>query len=160
MKKTYIVAKSNYEGEITVIDYEKIDGFKITPKNKIDYPGIKVNSMIIIKPSFIEKVLKKKVKRKLDYYLDYIVTLVGNSTDYDEDDDEGLREALNDLTRYKEIVEYKYRKYLDDKYINLLLKKIALLEREIKAKIVYQKVKQEKTYLEDTYEEEIIHRRR
>ena len=158
MKKTYIVTKSNHEGEITVIDYEKIDGFKITPKNKIDYPGIKVNSMMIIKPSFIEKVLKKKVKRKLDYYLDYIVSLVDDSNDDDSDD--SLREALNDLTRYKDMVEYKYRKYLDDKYINLLLKKISLLEREIRAKIVYQKVKEDDLYLEDTLEEEIIHRRR
>ena len=38
----------------------------------------------------------------------------------------------------------KYRKYLDDRYINVLLKKIAVLERELKAKTVLQKIKQEK----------------
>ena len=44
---------------------EKINGYKIKPKNSFDYKNIKVNSMIIIKPSFIEKILKKKIKRKL-----------------------------------------------------------------------------------------------
>ena len=69
MDKRYVIAKSNSNGEVTFIDYSKIDGFKITPKNRIEYPGIEVNSMLIIKPSFIEKVLKKKIQRKLNIYL-------------------------------------------------------------------------------------------
>ena len=90
----------------------------------------------------IEKLLKKKVKRKLDFYLQYIISLMDN----DEDDGTGLKEALNDLERYKSIVEYKYRKYLDQKYINLLLKKIDILEHELKMKIIYMQ--------EDVYEME------
>lgn len=138
--KHYVVAKRNNNGEITFIDYSKIDGFKVMPKNKIEYPGIEVNSMILIKPIFIEKILKKKIKKKLNIYLNYIIASA------EEDDDDAYREALNNITRYREIVEYKYRKYLDDKYINLLLKKISLLEREIKSKIIYKELnKEEKT---------------
>lgn len=148
-KKSYMIAKSNYEGELIFVNYEKLDGFKVTPKNKISYPGIKVNSLIIVKPSFIEKILKKKVKRKLEYYLQYIISII----DDESQDDTGLRSALNDLSRYREVVEYKYRKFLDDKYINLLLKKISLLEREIKSKLIYKKIKIEKTYEEPVMEE-------
>lgn len=148
--KHYTIAKTNYNKELVVINYDKLDGFKVKPKGGINYPGVKVNSLIIVKPSFIEKVLKKKVRIKLDYYLKYLISIV------DEDDSTDARKALNDLTRYKEIVEYKYRKYLDDRYINVLLKKIAVLERELKAKAVYQKVRQEKIFDEEmVYEEKI-----
>ena len=48
-----------------------------------------------------------------------------------------LREALNDLSRYRNIVEYKYNKYLDEKYKEQLIAKIDILEGEIKKKIIY-----------------------
>lgn len=130
MTKNYVVAKKNNKGEITFVDYN-VEGFKITPKNNIEYP-IEVNSMMIIKPSFIEKILKKKIKRKLNLYLNYIIEESG--------DDDSCREALNNINRYKDIVEYKYRKYLDDKYINLLLKKINLLEKKIKSNLIYKEL--------------------
>lgn len=132
MKNNYTIAKKNNNGEITFINYSKINGFKISPKNKIDYSGIEVNSMLIVKPSLIEKVLKRKNKIKLNKYLDYITE--------ESEDDGSLREALNNISRYKDIIEYKYRKYLDDKYINLLNKKVDLLERKIKTKLIYKEM--------------------
>ena len=143
MKKRYMIAKGTYNGNITFIDYDKIDGLKISPKNKIEYPGIKVNSMIIIKPSFIEKILKRKIKIKLDYYLSYIISLISS----DDDDDTAFRQALNSLTRFKDVIEYKYRKYLDDKYINILLKKLDLLEKEVKSKLIYKQLEENKNIL-------------
>lgn len=148
-KKHYIVAKSN-SGEFTFIDYSKIDGFKVSPKNEIVSPGIEVNSMMIIKPIFIEKVLKRKIRRKLEFYLNYIIDEV------EDDDDQSYREALDNIERYRSIVEYKYRKYLDDKFINLLLKKINLLEKQIKNKMIYKVMNKDKEIKEETIE----HKRR
>ncbi len=128
--KNYMIAKSNYKGEIIFINYEKLVGYKIIPKN-IETPGISVKSLIIVKPSFIEKVLKRKLKRKLEYYLKYL-------TEINDDDSTDFREALNDIERFKETIKYKYQKYLDDKYINLLLKKITIIQKEMKEKIIYK----------------------
>ena len=54
---------------------------------------------------------------------------------------------MNDLSRYRDVIEYKYQKYLDEKYIALLLQKIAILEYELKQKFVsmmnYQEVEKE-----------------
>jgi hypothetical protein len=134
MNKNYVVAKTSNNGEITFVNYNKLDGFKVIPKNKIEYPGIEVNEMLIVKTSFIEKMLKRKNKIKLNYYLNYII-------EQSEDDGNGdLREALDNIERYKEIIEYKYRKYLDDRYINLLNKKVDLLERKIKTKLIYKEM--------------------
>ena len=142
--KHYIVQKVEKKADKITFSHKQMDGFKVTPHNHLHYPGISVNSMLIVKPSLIEKLLKKKNQRKLDYYLQYIISLLDSN---DGNDDSTFRTALNDLTRYREIVEYKYRKYLDDKYINLLLKKIDLLEHEIKSKMVYkEQLKSYQTY--------------
>lgn len=156
--KGYTVIKMNQQGEITLETLEKINGYQVKPKNQCNYKNIKVNSMVIIKPSFIEKVLKKKIKRKLEYYLNYIMNLAD-----DDSDDDNCRLALDELERYKETVEYKYRKFLDDKFINLLQKKITLIEHEIKMKLqtVVKQDKRRTTALEK--EEELVeerHRRR
>ena len=139
----YSIVK-NYYGDKICIDYKLLKGFEFKPKNNIKYKGIKVDSLTIIKKSFVEKLLKKKVKRKLDFYLNYIIN------NMDEDDSEtagGLNEILNDIARYKAIIEYKYRKFLEEEYINLLLKKINVIEHELKLKLLY---KQEMMYeLED-----------
>ena len=120
-------------------------GYKINPKNNYSYDGIKVNEMIIIKPSLIEKIIKRKVKNKLDYYLKLIIdNLDGN----DSDDD--TRIALDDLQRYKKIINDKYSIYLDEKYMALLNKKINVFERELKNNLLYQNlVDDEKTVDED-----------
>lgn len=128
--KNYMLAKSNPKGEIVFVNYEKIDGYRISPKN-IKSPGITVKSLIIVKPSFISKVLKRKLQRKLECYLKYLMEVT------DDDDSTNYREVLDDTEKFKEIIRYKYQKYLDDKYINLLLKKITLIQKELKEKVIY-----------------------
>lgn len=138
--KNYMVAKSNYNGEVVFINYDKVDGYKLSPKTS-RYPGISVNSLVIIKPSFIEKILKKKIKRKLDYYFNYLLEEV-------DDESSDFRQALNDVERFKEIIQYKYQKYLDDKYINLLLKKITLVQKELREKAIYREFNKQEELIE------------
>lgn len=135
-EKHYYICKKGNDRQIVYLDYDKLKGFGFQPKNNVKYDGIVVNKMVIIKPSMIEKILRKKIKRKLDLYLKLIVKFIESN---DSDTGDTLREALNDLTRYKSIVQYKYRKYLDEKYLKILLKKISLLEYELNSKIINTK---------------------
>ena len=149
-EKHYYINKKNPNKEIIYLDYDKLKGFDFSPKNSIKYDGIVVNKMVIIKPSMIEKILKRKIKKKLDLYLKLIIKFIESS---DSDNGESIREALNYLTRYKSIVAYKYKKYLDEKYLRLLIKKISLLEYELNSKLI--------NYKDYEYEEELTtHRRR
>lgn len=132
-KKKYHIYKKDNEKKVIHLDYDKLEGFNFNPRNKVKYDGIVVNKMAIIKPSMIEKVLKKKIKRKLDLYLKLIIKFIESN---DSDDGETLREALNDLTRYKSIIKNKYKKYLDEKYLSILLKKIAILDYELNSKLI------------------------
>ncbi|MEG0826074.1 MAG: hypothetical protein RR404_01250 [Bacilli bacterium] len=131
MNKFTIVKKTNEQ--TAQIDSKKMQGFNIKPLNKVDYEGVKVNQMLIIKPSFIEKILKRKIKRKLEVYLQFIISMLDDS-----DTDAGKIEiALNDITRYKSIIKNNYRVYLDELYFELLIKKIDVIENELKVKAQY-----------------------
>lgn len=136
----YILVKKQLTNDVVYIDYKKNSGFKVTPLNKVKYDGIVVNKMIIIKPNFIEKVLKKKIKRQLDVYLQYIVNTIDNG----DDDGANLNIVLDQLDRYKKIVSNKYRHYLEERYIELLLKKLDVLEKEVRLKLMYTKEPEEK----------------
>jgi len=153
-QKHYYVNKNNPAKEIIYLDFNRLKGFDFSPKNRLQYEGIVVNKMVIIKPSMIEKILKRKIKNKLDLYLKLIIKFIESE---DSDDGESLREALNDLTRYKSIIANKYMKYLDEKYLKLLIKKISILEYELNNKLINIR----NISYEDQYEEELTsHRRR
>lgn len=125
--------KKGFEGLNVSIDTKRNNGYKVTPKNKVKY-GVAVNEMFIINPSLIEKLLRKKIGIKLDNYLQYIITVLDDS---ESDADAGkISTVLSDLNRYQEIVQNNYKQYLNEKYIELLLKKIELLEYELKRKLM------------------------
>lgn len=131
--KGYYLSRQPKTGEIIYVNYDKYKGYNITPKNNVKYDGVRVNKMIIVKPSMIEKVLKRKIKNRLDLYLKTIVEIMDEN---DESGTSGIREALNELTRFKNIIKYKYEKHLEEKYIILLNKKIEILEYELKKKLL------------------------
>lgn len=118
----------------TQIDMKKLRGFKIRPLNNIQYDGVKVNKLLIIKPSFVEKVLKRKTKRKLELYLEFVINILESE---DGNNGDKIAIALNDLTRYKSIVKNNYRIYLDDLYYQLLMKKMDVIEKELKVRKMY-----------------------
>lgn len=129
--KNYICKKTN-SGSVILLDLKSLNGLNFNPKNSNKY-GITVSKMIIVNKDIVRKLLLKSTKRKLDKFL----MLLASITDDDDTTDATLREALNDLSRYRNIVEYKYSKYLEKKYQEKLIAKIDILEGEIKKKIIY-----------------------
>ena len=121
----YKVSKSSKETK-ALIDTKKMRGFKVKPLNNVNYDGVKVDKLLIIKPSFVEKVLKRKTKRKLEMYLEFIINILESE---DGNDSGKINIALNDLNRYKSIIKNNYRVYLDKLYYDTLMKKIDVIEK-------------------------------
>ena len=139
--KQYLISKEKYNGEIVYVNYDKLKGYKFTPKNNFLYDGIKVNEMIIIKPSFVEKIIKRKIKNRLDFYLKLIIDNLDGTDDSDD-----TRKALGDLERYRKVINERYSIYLDEKYMDLLNKKMDVIERELKNNLFYKDyIEQEQT---------------
>jgi len=129
-KKYHLYKRKTKERKVELNSIKEI-GYTIKPKNTMKYEGIVVNSMTILNNELIQTIIKKKIKKKLDMYLQFLITVL------DEDDTDGghLMFALNDLERYRRIVINNYRKYLEEKYIKLLMNKMDLIEQELKSKI-------------------------
>jgi len=133
IKKYRLYKGDNCKYKVKMINYN-IDGYHIKPRNKIEYDGITVSSMVIFKVDLIKVLLKKKIKKKLDGYLNFLISVLD-----EEDTDPGhLMFALNDLDRYRRLVINNYQKYLEKKYIKILNDKFDLLEQELRSKIKYE----------------------
>lgn len=150
MKKNKYLLNKQAEVQTVELDFNKINGLLIKPKNKINYEGVLVNKLVLINKTFIEMILKKKIKNKLNLYLGYIIEFAENDTDGDN-----ARVALSDIERYKTIVINRYAKYLDTKYIEILLKKIELIEKELIKKYKQFLIKKEAMQMEEKEEEKI-----
>lgn len=135
MNRKYSLIESKYDNCKVDLDVKKLNnGFNFYPKNNNEHPGLDVSSMTINSRNFVEHILKKKVSRKLENYINYIMSLVNDNSD---ESSSLLGFVLNDVEKFKAIVKGKYAEYLDEHYIELLMKKIDLLERELKVKQFY-----------------------
>jgi len=131
MKKHYLIVRKN---DICYVEVKNLVGMTFTPINNVFYnDGVLVAKIVIFKPQFIEWVLKKKIQNKLNVYL----SLILSSADDDDDDSAYVEAILYDINRYKKMVLKKYKKYLDKRYLDLLLRKISLLENEMEYKMKY-----------------------
>ncbi len=135
----YLLVKNKKEESLET-DLKKISGFVFNPQNNIKYDGILVDEVKLAKPEFVEKILKKKIKRKLSLYTQLIIELIDSS----DEDDGTIDIVLNDLERYKRVINNNYKAYLSKKYLDLLLKKIELLQNELKTKQVFLNTNVEK----------------
>ncbi len=129
--KNYICKRTG-NGSVIILNKNILNGLNFNPKNSSKY-GIEISKMIIINPDMVRRLLIKSTKRKLNKFIYFLASVA----DDDSQTDSSLREALNDLSRYRNIVEYKYNKYLSKKYKEQLIAKIDILEGEIKKKIIY-----------------------
>jgi len=151
-QSNYLLVRNKDTNELVYIDYTKNNGYGFTPKNHVKYEGIKVDKLILVKPTFVEKVLKKKIKKKLNLYLHYMIKLLEENDSSESSSHLGA--ALNEISRYRSIIINNYRAYLDDKYLELLMQKFALLEHELKIKQLEISKREYKKQLEEEQVEE------
>lgn len=140
-KEQYTLIKKNHNKDIIYIDYKNMAGFKVKPRNVKKYGGVEVNEMLIIKPDFIDLVLKRKIGKKLESYINYLIELL----DSDDCDGAKLAQTLSDIDRYRTTINNTYRKYLDEKYLEILLHKLALVEDKLNIKMqsFYQRMQKQ-----------------
>ncbi len=131
MRRYYICDKDNNEKIYGYIDYNHLTGFKVKPRNNIKYEGIEVSRLTLVKPNFIENILRKKTRRKLEAYLAFLINILED----DDTDPENLSLVIEDVNRYKNIIINKYSKFLPKHYIEKLLTRVNYIEEQLKEKI-------------------------
>ena len=124
---------------------EELEGFRYVPK--ISHNELKIKEIIIVNPSLIDSLIKisfdKKYKKVLEFYLKTL------SEEDDNGTDTNLMMALDELARLRNIIIRKYQKALSKKTLEKLLKKLKILENEIRIKLIDYKMMLEQQKVPD-----------
>lgn len=140
ISKRFVITKNDINNAITYLEYEKIKGFDVKPKEDVAFEDmINVSKMVIINPSLIDKLVDKKCKKTLEKIIKM------TSIIYDEEDDDSsgqLGFILNEIEKFKQLLEYKYHKYMEEKSCKILLKKLEIIESEVKLRKLSLDMKQ------------------
>ena len=128
MDKRFVIKKDAETDVITYMEYEKLKGLKMKPKRDANFEDmIKVDEVVVINPSLIEKLISKKCTRNFKK----IVKMMSIIYDDDSDDDSGYMLILDEIERFRNLIISKYKEYMEEKEYNTLLKKLNLLKQEI-----------------------------
>ena len=135
INKRFLVIKNKDSKAIKYLEYDKLNGYNIHPKQNVRFTNaININKMVIINPSLIEKVIDRKIKHKFNNLINLL------SFVYDNDDastTDGLDLALNEAEKFRIETINKYKSYLTEEKLKLMEKKIEILEDEIKLRKQY-----------------------
>ena len=127
VSKRFVVTKDKKNDSITYVEYDLIKGFGVNPKNKVKIEDrINVNKMVIINSSLIETLVSKKCKKNLEKIIKLLSAID------DTGDDGSLEIALTELEKFKSYLKNKYKEYMEKKEYDLYLKKLEILESELK----------------------------
>ena len=143
----YFLEKNNKTNEVVYMEYEKLDGYKLTPKTSI-YDGIRVNKIIFINPSLSEKIIKKKIDIKIKKWLDYLKYC---DTDPSGGDEGTIRYTLMQVEKLRENILNTYAKYLGHDFQGLTLEKIKIIISEYRTRLFSKELRKKANlfYLDD-----------
>lgn len=136
---SYKVAKINNNTNILSID--EFDGYNFSPKDNKSNP-IKVTKVTIVDKKMIDKILSMKFEK----YFRRLAALALRVIEDDDSSDDAADIVLDEAELVKEILENRYKKYLNHEKEQLFLKKIKIIENQLQMKKV--EIKKKAIYLE------------
>ncbi len=127
----FLIVKGNDKNDKMHFNYGKFDGYNLTVKKGVHFSdAIDVNRVLIVNPTLIDKVATKKINNKFDRLIS-VMQMVCEEDD-DTDTGEGYRIALDEANKLKMELLNKYRKFISEEKLSLMIKKIEILEDELK----------------------------
>ena len=131
INQRFLIVKDKDTKEIRYFDYDKIDGYDLKAKKDVKFEdAINISRIIIINPSFSEKIATKKMNSKFTELLNLLNYVITNE-DSDEDGT-NLDIVLDRVSKFKRELMNKYNKYVQEEKLKLMLKKVEIIEREVK----------------------------
>jgi len=140
---SYLINKAHKDD--SVVRFKDVDGYTFRPRvKKSDY--IKVKEVKIVDPMMIDKILSQKFEKSFRKIIELAMIVINN-----DDADEGDCEIVIDQAELlREILLTRYQKFINHDKEQLFLKKLRLIENEMRMKQV--EIKQKAIYLENQEE--------
>lgn len=140
-RRNYYLKKDNKTGEVLYLEFDKIDGYNVTPKTKLE-DAIKVDKIVFVNPGLSEKIIRKKIEIKIRGFLKVLEDIDNDPAGGDED---GIKRSLMDAERLKLMILNEYKRYLGNTYGSYSIKKIQIIINQLRIKL-YDKVNQRRMY--------------
>lgn len=133
-RENYFVERNHETDEVVYLEYDKIDGYEITPKTKMK-DAISVKKVVFASPSLSSKIIKKKINNIITKLLEFIENID------DGTDGESIRENLMKAEKLRVSIITKYIKYLGNNYSSLTLKKLELMVNKLENELYKKEIK-------------------
>lgn len=139
----YLINKSHCDD--SVVSIKELDGYTFKPKpGKGNY--IKVNEVKIVDKVMIEKILSMKFDRAFKQLVALALRVIND----EEADDDTAMIVLDEVELVRQILLERYHKFISQEKEKLFLKKLRIIENEMRVKQI--KIKQKAVYLEQQEE--------
>ena len=127
----YLIRKKKIKGKY--LEEIELDGFNMGKKNKVFNIGdYKVSNIVIYSKILGEKVVSSKVMKKYDKLINYLTELLVS----DDDTGDAMREALNQIEKFRLMVKNKYRDFLEKNELEFMSKQLTKLKKIANQKLV------------------------
>ncbi len=148
-KKNYYLSKDKKSGTVVYFEYDKLDGYQVKPKKKKN--NLDVSQILIVKPEFSEKIIRKKIEKKIEYFLSQLKTI----DDENDGDCEGtIKRSLYDAEKLRLQIINNYVKYLGNTYHGLTLEKLEIIISQLRYRLyMHEMMKTNYCYQEDVKHE-------
>ena len=126
---SYLINKSHQDE--SVVSIRELEGYQFKPRSTKD-SYIKVNQVTIVDRVMIDKILTMKFNKSFKKVVALALQVIN-----DEDSDEGnVAIVLGEVELVREILLNRYQKFLSYEKEQLFLKKLRLIENELRMKMV------------------------
>lgn len=150
LDKKYLIVKEKNDKSITYFEYDNMEGYDLSPKKNVKIKdAINVSKVVIINPSLMSKVASKKIDLKFKRLLQ-LITII-----FEDDDTSGnaYREGLNEISKLRLEAKTKYFQYMKQEEVEMIEKKLSILEHELKLRLFYLEQQYQFNYdVEHTHE--------
>lgn len=132
----------------SVVAIQDLDGYKFRPRSK-NGNYIKVSEVTIIDHMMIDKILTMKFEKAFKR----VVAMALNVLDDEDASDDEVQIVMDEAQLVREILLNRYQKFLNHEKEELFLKKLRVIENEMRMKQVL--IKQKAAYLQMQEEKSI-----
>lgn len=145
----YKIVKNKKKETVVCLDYDKMDGYQLKPRVKKE-DTISVSKMLIVKPEFSEKIIRKKIDKKIGDLLNKLQMV------YDDSEDGGeaaINKSLMEAEILRQQIINNYIKYLGNTYSGLTLEKLRIIVDQFRYKLFMIEASKQNYYYNDCQKE-------
>lgn len=135
---SFLIKRVNKKKKIVVMEYEN-KGYAFKPN--IYMQNCEINKITVFHPLMIDAILSKKIEKQFKRVA--AITYDVLMTDDDEDGTADTIIALDEVSRLRNIILDKYQQFLDKEKEKMYIKKLRVLENQLREKMMIRNYKKE-----------------